>query len=96
MDYVSVGHFEIFEQLHQEALAFNDSAAIEKSQSILENIQKTTDLCVAFNDQAEYVSDIPSLELAVSKLGMVLEQRFALEDQAIEILHNAHKEIMKI
>ena len=93
VDYISAGHFEIYEQLQQEAIAFRDSKAIERSKELIPLIQKTTDACISFNDKADCFSNITDLQMGLSKLGEVLEERFFLEDKMIEILHNAHKEI---
>ncbi len=94
VDYVSAGHFEIYEQLQQEAAEFNDDVALHSATALFDAIQKTTEFCLDFNDGIDKFSDIQSLQVALSKLGECLEERFALEDQLIEILHNSHGEVV--
>ena len=94
MDYCSAGHFEIYEQLMTEAREFDDGG-IEFAQTVVPVLDRLTGRCVDFNDQ--YDSECPFEALAtlpdeLSALGETLEERFQLEDQLIERLHNAHRE----
>ncbi|MDD7805619.1 MAG: sigma D regulator [Endozoicomonas sp. (ex Botrylloides leachii)] len=91
VDYVSAGHFEVYEQLNQEGLEFNDGG-IELAQSLYPQIKSNTHLCLDFNDSCETVSNIRSLQSMLSALGETLEERFMLEDKLIEILHESHRE----
>ena len=91
VDYASAGHFEVYEQLIQEAIEFNDGS-IEFAQSMLPVIEKNTARCLEFNDNCEAVSDLQTLQSSLSLLGETLEERFALEDQLIEKLHESHRE----
>lgn len=94
IDYISLGHFEVYEQLLIEGSAF-DAENVYKVQGILNHIQQSTDYSLDFND-AHHGFVNPSLgqlrDFAnhLSKLGEMLEDRFELEDNMIAILHTAH------
>jgi len=93
VDYVSVGHFEIYEQLIQEARDFNDGG-LELAAKVYPEIEKTTEVALNFNDQFDdqplAKQDLDARFEELSKLGEVLESRFELEDVLIDQLHNAH------
>jgi len=95
VDYVSAGHFEIYEQLVQEAREFNDGG-LELAARVYPLIQKTTETALNFNDQlsGQSMMEEKARELfeQLSELGETLETRFELEDFLIEHLHNAHAE----
>jgi regulator of sigma D len=97
MDYISSGHFEVYEQLLREGSDFGDGS-VEKVQALFPKIQPTTDAALDFNDQYGQfdhptLRDIREFADELSRLGETLEDRFELEDQMIEILHTAHKPI---
>jgi regulator of sigma D len=96
MDYVSSGHFEVYEHLLAEAGEFNDGGT-ELAQELYPKIQNTTDIVLSFDDQYSTiehltVQDITHLSEHLSKLGEALAERFEMEDQLIETLHNVHKD----
>ncbi|WP_151671213.1 sigma D regulator [Nitrincola schmidtii] len=96
IDYISSGHFEVYEQLLNEGREFKDGS-VEKAQMLLPLIQPTTDFALDFNDACNGFSKPTLRELRdfsnqLSHLGESLEERFSIEDQLIEILHNAHSE----
>lgn len=97
VDYVSAGHFEIYEQLIQEAREFNDGG-LELAAQVYPRIEQTTEVALNFNDCVDGRSlteqDVEQLFGRLSELGQVLESRFELEDFLIEHLHNAHAEKM--
>ncbi|CAM3475788.1 sigma D regulator [Parendozoicomonas haliclonae] len=92
VDYVSAGHFEIYEQLEQEAVEFGDKDALASSQQLFKAIQKNTGACLDFNDSCETLGNIAELQATLSMIGETLEERFSLEDQLIAMLHNSHKD----
>ncbi|MCL6414378.1 sigma D regulator [Aestuariirhabdus sp. Z084] len=98
LDYTSAGHFEVYEQLAAEAREFNDDAGIRLLERIYPRIEQITQLCVTFNDRYESAEhcEKQASELAeeLSQIGEVLEERFGLEDQLIESLHDAHRELV--
>lgn len=98
IDYLSSGHFEVYEQLLREGSDFADGG-VEKAQTLLPLIQPSTDLALDFNDryngfQHPTLQELHEFSNELSLLGERLEERFEIEDQLIEILHNAHREQM--
>lgn len=97
IDYVSAGHFEIYDELTQEAEEFQDDYS-ELVRSILPRIQESTELALDFNDKyANLELCIESLQQVatdLSLLGEKIVERFELEDQMIEALHNRHRELV--
>lgn len=95
VDYVSAGHFEIYEQLVQEAREFNDGG-LELAARLYPKIEKTTETALNFNDrlngQALTESEVRELFQQLSDLGETLASRFEMEDFLIEHLHNAHED----
>lgn len=95
VDYVSAGHFEVYEQLVREAQAFAD-ADMGKARSIMSRLEENTELVLAFNDNysdvAETRQHLGELENDLSRLGENLEERFALEDRLIQDLHEVHRD----
>jgi regulator of sigma D len=94
VDYVSAGHFEIYEQLNSEAKAFNDERGLELAKTIYPRIEALTESALAFNDHCDKgdCSDSAQVAEKLKKLGSQLHERFELEDCLIEVLHNAHQE----
>ena len=97
MDYCSAGHFEVYEQLRLEAQEFNDGG-LDLAKKHYPRLEAITVQCVEFNDSydtAEHcLEKMTDLNNDLSKLGELLEERFLLEDELIETLHNVHKEIV--
>ncbi|WP_372965035.1 sigma D regulator [Marinobacter sp.] len=93
VDYVSAGHFEIYEQLIQEARDFDDGG-LELAAKVYPQIEKTTEVALRFNDHVDgrvlTEQDVATLFEELSRLGEVLANRFEMEDFLIENLHNAH------
>jgi len=93
LDYVSAGHFEVYEQLIQEAREFNDGG-LELAARVYPQIEKTTEVALSFNDRIDDGSlsaqNADELFAELSKLGEALENRFEMEDVLIDQLHNAH------
>ncbi|MDR5873771.1 sigma D regulator [Halomonas sp. CUBES01] len=94
MDYISAGHFEIYPQLAEEARAFNDDSALETAEKLLERLEMSTEMVLAFDtDYATSVScqqNLARLPAWIDRLARGLTERFALEDQLIARLHAAH------
>ena len=89
VDYVSTGHFEIYEQLTSEAKAFNDKRGLELAETFYPRIDVITEKLLAFNDLCDAGKCVAE---KFKELGGLLHERFELEDCLIEVLHNAHKE----
>jgi len=94
MDYCSAGHFEIYEQLINEAKEFDDGG-VELARELVPKLDKLTGQCVDFNDTYDQncaFELLAKLPQDLSNIGEILEERFELEDQLIEQLHNVHKD----
>lgn len=93
VDYLSEGHFEIYEQLLKEAQAFNDGTERILVQ-LLPSIERSTQAMLDFQDRyacQEYdEATASSLHQALSDLGERLEDRFELEDRLIAEIHHVH------
>lgn len=92
LDYVSAGHFEVYEQLTSEAKAFGDTRGLDLAQRLYPRIEATTESALAFNDRCDAGADCAALLDELKHLGQLLRERFELEDCLIEVLHNAHQE----
>ena len=90
VDYVSVGHFEVFHELLCEAEAFADGSN-RLASDIIPSIGDTTEVILGFEEKyammevsrSGYTEDL-------SLLGEILERRFELEDRLIVGLHQTH------
>lgn len=91
VDYISAGHFEVYEQLAQEGKAFGDKQGLETARQLYREIDDTTDIAVDFNDKYQETDDLTTLQQDLSELGEALETRFSSEDRMIALLHTAHK-----
>ncbi len=92
VDYVSAGHFEIYEQLQKEGQEFDDQEGLKKAGQLYQSIDSTTEFILDFNDKYQEIDDLDAIETDLSRLGEVLASRFEAEDQMIEILHFAHQD----
>lgn len=90
VDYISVGHFEIFDQLHKEGQLFEDASGLDKEPNLLEKIQTTTEYILDFNDKYLSSHDLDARIIDLASLGEIFAQRFGLEDQLIDVLHSSH------
>lgn len=97
IDYMSAGHFEIYDELLQEAADFNDDYT-DIANTVLPRIQASTQIAVDFNDKytGKDINEalMPELAADLSRLGEKLVERFDLEDQLIEMMHNSHRELV--
>ncbi|MEP5764115.1 MAG: sigma D regulator [Halieaceae bacterium] len=88
VDYVSVGHFEVFYALIREAEMFADGSD-KLAQEIIPSIGDTTEVILGF-DEKYPTADASNLDADLSLLGEMLESRFEMEDQLIACLHRSH------
>jgi len=97
VDYVSEGHFEIYEQLFREAKEFDDGG-LDLARELYPQIESTTQVMLNFNDKYEskdhVETNIDSLKVDLSALGEKMTERFEMEDQLIERLHTVHKQVV--
>ena len=93
MDYISTGHFEIYEKLLHDS-----TAELEANRKLLEDIyhsiESTTDLALSFNekykDELVHSSEDDNLPRDLIELDNALTIRFALEDQLLELTSETH------
>jgi regulator of sigma D len=92
VDYVSTGHFEIYEQLIREAHESNDGG-LELAARVYPRIEETTEAALSFNDRLDgrelSPDDIKVLFKELSALGEMLETRFEMEDALIGHLYKS-------
>jgi regulator of sigma D len=97
VDYVSIGHFEIYDQLIKEAIEFNNEDGAEMAEKIIPKIQNTTEVALNFNDRFDDVhkvdDGVQKLVNDLEDLGHTLESRFELEDKLIEAIHTSQADL---
>lgn len=97
IDYVSAGHFEVYQLLMKEAERFDEDYQ-NTIDRIFPLIQQSTELALDFNDH--YCSaqlcekNIEQLARDLNQLGVKMVERFDLEDQLIDALHNCHRDMV--
>ena len=88
MDYISTGHFEVYEKLLHVSNGEQESNR-ELLEEIYHSIETTTDLALSFNDKYKgeqvHSSEDASLPNDLISLDNALAIRFALEDQLLEL-----------
>jgi len=93
VDYVSVGHFEVYEQLIAEAAEYDDGG-VDLASKIIPKIETSTEIALTFNDRFDDIhkvdDGIEGLIEELEVLGKTLEDRFELEDTLIAALHKVH------
>lgn len=92
MDYISRGHFEIYEKLNAVIEAQRETANT-MPRLWLTSLLATTSTCLDFNDKYELTSDLEQLEPDLSKLALQLAQRLDIEDKMIEIYRHANQTV---
>ncbi len=91
VDYVSAGHFEVYDNLIQEGRQFDDTEGLKKAAEFYQIVDSTTETLLDFNDKYVEIDDLSTLVSDLSHMGEMLANRFEAEDKMIDILHNAHK-----
>lgn len=97
VDYVSAGHFEVYEQLIREAEEFQDQGGLALARQLYPRIETITQSAVEFNDhygRAGSDGDRGLMYERLLHLGAFLHERFELEDCLIEVLHTAHQDML--
>ena len=94
VDYVSAGHFEIYDQLIKEGREFDDEEALHEAGRLFTVVDNTTEKLLDFNDKYLETDDLSSLDQDLSNLGETLEIRFSAEDRMISVLHTSHKDLV--
>ena len=94
VDYISAGHFEVYDQLIKEGQEFGDKVALKTAAELYQEIDDTTESLIDFNDKYQETDDLSELANDLSAIGQNLEPRFTAEDQMIEVLHTSHKDLV--
>ena len=97
IDYVSAGHFEVYQHLMREAERFQDDYQ-KTIDRVLPLIQHSTEIALDFNDRYSDATDCENnmgqLAKDLNNLGIKMVERFDLEDQLIDNLHTCHRELV--
>ena len=89
VDYLSLGHFEVYESILSQYQKEGVDTKIILADCLPE-IEATTTPCLDFSDRyMKLDEDAASLEDDISELGESLAKRFELEDALIEELYRA-------
>lgn len=92
MDYLSAGHFEIYDDIVKACKEQGEKSA-QLAQNLYPKIAGSTEMAVSFNDkyaEEKEKSLLPEFDKDLSALGQALDQRFEFEDQLIENLYTHH------
>lgn len=92
VDYVSAGHFEVYDQLVQEGQALNNKEGLKTAGESFKVIDSSTEYILDFNDKYQETDDLETIVGDLSKLGEIIEARFEAEDIMIEALHIANQD----
>ena len=96
VDYVSAGHFTVYEHLALEAKEFHDDSALVLLRDLLPLIDSSTEVAIEFNDKYDTKehcnAQLEALPFSLQALTLVMVERFQYEDQLIKELHEAHSE----
>ncbi len=95
VDYVSAGHFEVYDQLVKEGREFDDDAALQEAGGLFKIIDQSTQQALDFNDLHLETTSTSSIQSELSELGEMLANRFEAEDRMIEVLHLSHKNLVE-
>ena len=90
VDYISTGHFEIYEILIDAYEKVQEKEHhLSLTNRLIDRIQDTTESILDFNERYGDIKDdeMPELETDLSQLGLALEERFKLEDRLVLVLN---------
>ena len=87
VDYVSAGHFEIYNKLVEGGRAEDNVEGLARAREYYQQVDATTEAILDFNDKYQETDDLSTLNDDLSKLGESLATRFEGEDAMIEVLH---------
>ena len=91
VDYISAGHFKIYDNVmarwHQTGFS-----PTEEMSALYAKIALTTEPLLNFNDHYGAINDhdpLETLDNDLSRIGELMESRFALEDKLIELISDS-------
>lgn len=91
VDYVSSGHFEMYDKLLMETQSLGQRA-VDKAHTLYPQIRQTTDTVLRFYDRYEQnPGSMDQLDRDLSTLGEALMERFELEDRLLEQVADAKR-----
>lgn len=90
VDYVSAGHFEVYDHVLAAYEASTGNARV-LAERIYPRIKRNTDEALNFHDKYHEADDEVMMELDqdLNRLGEVLEERFSLEDRLVTAIRLA-------
>lgn len=94
VDYVSEGHFEVYDRVANACEKFSEASRSLVHQ-ILPQITPTTNVALDFNDKYSETQDdqvLYQLDKDLSELAHAMETRFELEDELLEILYHKYSQ----
>jgi len=94
IDYVSAGHFEVYEQIVNDC-DINGPSSIGLLNELYPGISKTTDIVVDFNEKySKKINNegeqMSGFDMDLSMLGEAIAKRVDLEDNLIDTLKTKH------
>ena len=94
IDYVSAGHFEVYEQIVNDC-DINGPSSLELLNELYPRISITTDIVVDFNEKYSKKLNIESdhmsgFDMDLSALGEAIAKRVDMEDNLIDTLKTKH------
>ncbi len=93
IDYVSAGHFEVYEQVVSHCDR-NGADSLQLLEELFPRISKTTDIVVDFNDKYSDAKAnetlMGELDRDLSALGEAIANRVEMEDKLIQTLSTNH------
>lgn len=94
VDYLSQGHFEVFETLiHEEQLFGGGQAKLlaDVYPQLLANTQVLLDCCDRFEAFEFEDSESKKIQQLLSVIGEQFAERLELEDQLVDVFHHSHR-----
>lgn len=93
MDYVSAGHFEVYDELLDEAER-RQALPAAAGQALMARLQTTTDAAIRFNELCEDPHSAAAQACLARELPILrleLESRFQTEDRLLALLHESRE-----
>lgn len=90
MDYISAGHFELFDKIMDECSQVSDNKKL--AEELYPKITETTDSALTFNDYYSNIGDedeLAGFDQNLAILGEKMEERFELEDKLLATIERS-------